>query len=109
MRNTKDGAQDWKLATRDYLRSRAFGVKLTSGDILNYFILQTQKKMGFSRGGHMGGRCQILSAFTLWAVLAPPKAPASAGISPSRYQIWGVSCKLEMQDMQAMCLLQRKP
>lgn len=103
--------QDWKLATEDYLRSCASSMKLTSGDILNYATLQTKKKMGSSRG-HMGGRCQILSAFTLWAVLAPRKAPASADISSSRYQTWGVSYiagRLEMQGMQAMRLFQRKP
>lgn len=99
--------QDWKLATEDYLQSCAFSMKLTSGDILNNFTLQTKKK-----GGHMEGRCQILSTFTLRAVLAPHKEPASADTSPSRYQIWGVSYiagKMEMQGMQATCLFQRKP
>ena len=86
----EDRVQDWKLATEDYLWSCASSMKLTSGDILNYVTLQTKKKMGFSRG-HMAGRCQILSAFTLWAVLAPRKASASADTSSSRYQTWGVS------------------
>lgn len=48
----EDRVLDWKLATRDYLWSCAFSVKLTSGDILSYFTLQIKKKMGFSRGAH---------------------------------------------------------
>ena len=85
----EDRAQDWKLATMDYFQSCACSMKLTSGDSLDYFTLQTQRKLGFSRG-YVEGGCQILLAFTLWAVLAPRKAPASADVLPSRYQIWGV-------------------
>lgn len=107
----EDRAQDWRVATKDYLCSCVFSVKLMSGDILNFFSLQTEKEMGFSRG-NMGCRCQILSAFALQAVLTPHEAPASADISPSRYQIWGVSRIPSISSLPAplaTCLFQRKP
>ncbi|CAM9832599.1 unnamed protein product [Bubo scandiacus] len=39
----EDRVQGWKLVTEDYLRSWAFSMKLSSGDILNYLILQSKK------------------------------------------------------------------
>ncbi|XP_067167850.1 heat shock 70 kDa protein 1A-like [Apteryx mantelli] len=41
----EDRAQKWKLATKNYLQSCAFGMKRTSEDILNYFTLQAKKMM----------------------------------------------------------------